>query len=141
MAEDLLCYVTNNTSDSYSPTSYLEHGEEYPLAAQTIAANSGQTLVFSFKKSPLAAHGVTGYVTYTLTDGTVLTFTFNNPHDQEGQAGSSNVYFYAGLTNVPSSGTLYVISCSVNLDGQSLSPTDPPIGTVLTADVTISLNV
>ena len=85
-----------------------------------------------------AFSGVTGTVSYVLTDGSVLQLSFNCPYSQDGDEGYSNWFFYAGITNVPEGGSqYYVAGCSVSIDGNSMNATYPATGDTVSATVTI----
>ena len=90
----------------------------------TLNANANQQLAFSLEKEGLASlsnwNGVTGYVTYTLSDQAKLIFTFNNPYTQAGSGDRSNVWFYTCIQ--PADGKYsdyYARTSGYNLDWQN----------------------
>lgn len=141
MTRDVICYVTNNTNYEYYATINLTHGKQSPKAPQPVTPNQNQGLAFSLSKTTGSLHGVTGSVSYVLNDGSTLFIGFNCPYSQDGTGiGYSNCWAYAGLTTVPQYGTGYSLDCSVNIDGASMDPSNPPGGETVTIYITINQN-
>lgn len=135
MTRDVNCWLTNNTGYSSTVMSHKQnHGQGNPLP---ISASNAQQEIFAFHKTGGSMQGTEGTVIYELHDGTQLFFGFNCPFNPDGV--DSNCWFYACLTNIPSSGTSFGISCSVNIDGQPMNPTNPTNGDTIKAYVTLYL--
>lgn len=141
MTREVICYITNNTPFEYYPgETNLTHGKKEPTPAQAIAAGQNNGLAFSFSKTTGSMHGVTGSVTYGLSDGSTLFLGMNCPFLQEGRWGNSNCWFYGGLTGIPDAGTPYYVSYTVSIDGAAMDPNYPPTGDTITVYLTIYMN-
>jgi hypothetical protein len=141
MTRDIKCYATNTTGVplALKGTPDITHGEytDGGLYPQTIPPNANGMEIFHLHKTTASIYGVTGSVTYIMGDGSLLQLSFNCPFEQEGQAGSSNCWFYAGFTSWPSDGLSTYVDCTVSLSGEPMNATDPPAARHIVATITI----
>lgn len=138
-SRDVSCYINNLTGEQFnvSGQNVWDGSDSGGLSPQPINPGDSGTQIFHFSKSG-AFSGVTGTVSYVLTDGSILQLSFNCPYSQDGDEGPSNCFFYAGITNVPSGGTQYYVQeCSVSIDGNPMNATYPATGDTVSATVTI----
>ncbi|RAJ78946.1 hypothetical protein CLV59_1065 [Chitinophaga dinghuensis] len=140
MTRNAICYVTNTTPWGYNPQDFdLMHGRTNK-SPQDIGPNATNIELFSFYKTPGSMHGSTAHVQYRLLDNSMLYIAINCPFTQDGTSGYSNCYFYAGLIDVPSTGTLYTLDYTVEIGSSQMNPTDPPNADTVTANLTIYYN-
>lgn len=140
MTRNAICYLTNTTNWGYNPQDlHLMHGRAH-TNPQNIDPNVTNIELFSFYKTPGSMHGSTANVQYRLYDGTMLYIAINCPFEQDGTSGYSNCFFYAGLINVPSTGTLFSLDYTVKIGNNPMNATNPPNADTVTANLTIYYN-